>query len=80
MRSCKVQTNTTVPQNRTRRKGHFPNVESVSKSGLQKVRTSTTVQPESISRKDMRIRYLLHLLTDLLKISRQMGTKYTVQS
>lgn len=48
----------TLPQNRTGRNGHFPNVESVSKSGLQKVRTSTTVQPESISRKDMRIRYL----------------------
>lgn len=52
-------------------------MESVSKSGLQKVRTSsTTVQPESISRKDMRIRYLL---TDLLKISRQIGTKYKVK-
>lgn len=48
-------------------------MESVSKSGLQKVRTSTTVQPESISRKDVRIRYLL--ITDLLKIGRQIGTK-----
>lgn len=42
----------------------------------KKVRTSTTVQPESISRKDMRIKYLPHLLTDLLKIGRQIGTKY----
>lgn len=41
--------------------------------GLQKVRTSTTVQPKSISRKDVRIRYLL--ITDLLKIGRQIGTK-----
>lgn len=65
---CKVaKCKQILPQNRTGRKGYFLNIESVSKSGLQKVRTSTTVQPESISRKDMRIRYLLHLLTDLLK-------------
>lgn len=48
--------------------------------GLQKVRTSTTAQPESISRKDMRIRYLL--ITDLLKnwqTDRYKSTKYKVK-